>query len=335
MGNDGKKLSILYVLKVMENYSDEDHPLKQQDIIRRIEDDYGCSLERKSVAYSLSLLMEMGYDIEKGPQGGFRLLSRKYERSEISYLIDAVFSSKAIPPNEAKNLADKLSSELSEHQRKSYRYLYKSNQIDRTFLRELFYTIDVISDAIGKGKKISFRYVTYKGTEESEERYNGKTYVVNPYYLANSKGIYYLICNYDKYDCRSIYRLEFIKDAKILDEPIKEMDQVRAFDGFDIARFLNEHQYMVDDEVVEAKVEFSSEWSIHLAVDWFGKNVTNIKRDEDGKATATIRNNVSSIAYWCLQYPENVKALSPKSVLNLTNREVDALTNNYKGGKEQ
>ena len=62
-----KKASILLILKVLEEYSDENHFLTQQNIIDKVDELYGLELERKSVANSLSLLEELDYDIVKGP----------------------------------------------------------------------------------------------------------------------------------------------------------------------------------------------------------------------------------------------------------------------------
>ena len=83
-----KKSSILLVLKVLEEYTDEEHYLTQQEIADKIYQDYDIELERKSVGSSLSMLEELDYDIDKGPKGGFALLSRTFDQTEASYLID-------------------------------------------------------------------------------------------------------------------------------------------------------------------------------------------------------------------------------------------------------
>lgn len=68
---ENKKASILLILKVLEEYSDEDHFLTQQDIIDKVDELYGIELERKSVAFFISLLQELDYDINKSPRGGY------------------------------------------------------------------------------------------------------------------------------------------------------------------------------------------------------------------------------------------------------------------------
>ena len=104
---ENKKASILLILKTLEEYSDEDHFLTQQEIIDKIDANYGIELERKSVAYSLSLLEELEYDIVKGPRGGYALFSRLFEPSEVQFITDALFSSKALPGKQAAALSKK------------------------------------------------------------------------------------------------------------------------------------------------------------------------------------------------------------------------------------
>ena len=54
-------------------------------------------LERKSVANSISLLQELDYDIVKGDKGGFALLSRNFDSSEVTFLVDAIFYDFILP----------------------------------------------------------------------------------------------------------------------------------------------------------------------------------------------------------------------------------------------
>ena len=54
-----KKSSLILILKVLEEYSDEDHLLTQQQIIDKISQLYNIDLERKSVSNSISLLIEL------------------------------------------------------------------------------------------------------------------------------------------------------------------------------------------------------------------------------------------------------------------------------------
>ena len=144
---ENKKASIILILKVLQEYSDEDHFLTQQDIIDKVDELYGIELERKSVAFSISLLQELDYDINKSPRGGYALLSRDFDNSEIRYITDALFSSKSLSAKQAAELSKKLNSCLSRYQRKDYNYIYKSSEINRSENKELFYTLELIEEA--------------------------------------------------------------------------------------------------------------------------------------------------------------------------------------------
>lgn len=58
-----KKLALLRILQILEEYSDYDHPLKQEEICERLDKEYGIVIERKAIGRNLSLLKEAGYDI--------------------------------------------------------------------------------------------------------------------------------------------------------------------------------------------------------------------------------------------------------------------------------
>ena len=178
---ENKKASILLVLKVLEEYSDENHYLTHQNIIDKIDELYGIELERKSIASSLLLLEELDYDIVKGPRGGFALLSRNLESSEVTFLVDAIFSSKSISGKQARELTKKVSSGLSKYDRKSYEYLNKSSEIVRTTNAEVFYNIEVINEAIKRGKWVGFKYVDYDENGNETLRFNGYVYHCSPW----------------------------------------------------------------------------------------------------------------------------------------------------------
>jgi hypothetical protein len=101
---ESKKASLIYILKTLEDESDSSHFLTQQEIIDFVAAKYGLRMERKAVARSLALLEQAGYDVNKDPKGGYALLSRTFDESEVSFLIDAIFSSKSISGSQAKKL---------------------------------------------------------------------------------------------------------------------------------------------------------------------------------------------------------------------------------------
>lgn len=328
-----KKGSILLVLKILEEYTDDNHYLTQPQIATKISQLYGIDLERKAIGSSLQLLEELDYDIVKGPKGGFALLSRTFDPSEASFLIDAIFSSKSINGKEAKRMAEEVSSCFSKYQRKDYSYIYKSNEINRSKNKTALYNVSIINEAISKGKRVGFQYLTYDKNGNEIYRNDGYEYIVSPYYLINNYGRYYLLCNYrEKYRPLQLFRIDKMANIVIKDDwPIKQLKDLK--DGpkdFSIAKYLNEHVYLFNEEVIDAKIILDGEWAIEIVKDWFGDNAKIHFKDE--KIIATIKGDEKALYYWIMQYSDCVTVLSPLSLVEKIKKRLIDATRRYQDG---
>ena len=309
---ENKKSSILMILKILEEYTDEDHYLTQQEIIDKVDSLYGVQLERKSVAFSIYLLTEMGYDIKKQPKGGFALLSRLFEPEETKYIVDALFSSKAISSKHANMLADKVISVQSRYNRQDYRYINKSSQVNRTENKEVFYNLFVIREAIKENKKIGFNYIDYD--ENGNEIYKrvGYEYIVSPYYLVNNYGQYYLLANYKtEYKPFHIFKLNRITNIYV-NEELDSVPLSSMLPNFDIAKYINEHIYLFSGEVVNAELQLDDSNTIGYIYEYFGKNAEIYQ--QNGHIFAKVKCDENALFYFCMQYSEHLKVISPESV---------------------
>lgn len=313
---EGKKSSLILVLKVLEEYSDEEHFLTQQEIIDKIDETYGVSLERKSVANCISLLQELDYDIVKGPHGGFALFSRLFDPSEVQYITDALFSAKSISAKHAEEIANRAQSTLSKHQKKKYNYIHKATQMSRTDSKEVFYAIDTVHEGIRRGKRISFQLRCFDEHGRPSLRMDGYRYKVSPYYLINSNGYYYLLCNYrEKYAPFNIFRVDFMTDLQIEEDwPIKPIEALKDVKDFDIAKYVNEHIYMLGGDTVDAVLRIERVSGIQALKDWFGSHA-KIK-EKEGVLYASIKCNEKALLYWLLQYGEEFTLLEPSSTID-------------------
>ena len=310
-----KKSSTILILKTLQEYSDEDHYLTHQDIINRIKRDYGLEFERKSVASSIALLQELGYDINKGPKGGFALFSRLFEPSEIQFITDALFSSKAISAKQAAALSSKAQSVLSRYQRKNYNYILKADQIARNESDEVFYAIDMIHESIKQEKAISFQMKEYDEDGQVRLRMGDWRYKVSPYYLVSSNGFYYLIAHYrSKYAPIQAFRMDLMTNLQIEEDwAYKPLSSLEGMANFDIATYINEHIYLWGGDSVEATLEILKPAGIQYLKDWFGKHASIYKEGE--KLYAKVRCNEGALRFWVLQYGEEFKLLSPESMV--------------------
>lgn len=326
-----KKSSILLVLKVLEEYTDEEHYLTQQEIADKIYQVYGIELERKSVGSSLSMLEELDYDIDKGSKGGFALLSRTFDQTEASYLIDAIFSSRSIDGRQAKKIADQVSSCFSKYQRKDYSYIYKSSEINRTDNKQVLYNISVIHEAMKQGKRVGFQYLAYDAEGNQTVRRDGYEFIVSPYYLISNFGRYYLLCNYrEKYRALQTFRIDYMVNIQIKDDwPIKNMKDLKEGPkNFSISKYLNDHIYMFGGDVIEAELELDGDWGILIVKDWFGENAK--LSHKDGKAYIKVKCNEMALYYWIMQYSDCVKVISPASLVEKTKEGLQKALERYK-----
>ncbi len=326
---ENKKASILLILKVLQEYSDEDHFLTQQDIIDKVDEIYGIELERKSVAFSISLLQELDYDINKSPRGGYALLSRDFDNSEIRYIVDSLFSSKSISGKQASELSKKLNSCLSRYQRKDYNFIYKSNEINRSENKELFYTLELIEEAKRRGKRISFQYLSFDENGKPFNRMDGFRYIVSPYYSVNNNGRYFLICNYrEKYRAITWFRIDYMISPMIEEDwPLKPIESLKDVDHFDIAKYLNDNIYLLDGQVINATIQIDNPNSIQYIVDYFGRNAKIYKKDD--KLLADIKCNESALFYWYMQYSETFTIISPQSLIDRVKNEAERIVKKY------
>ena len=326
---ENKKASIILILKILQEYSDEDHFLTQQDIIDKVDEIYGIELERKSVAFSISLLQELDYDINKSPRGGYALLSRDFDNSEIRYIVDSLFSSKSISGKQASELSKKLNSSLSRYQRKEYNFIYKSSEINRSNNKELFYTLELIEEAKRRGKRISFQYLSFDENGKPFPKMDGFRYIVSPYYSVNSNGRYFLICNYrEKYRAITWFRIDYMISPKIEEDwPLKPIESLKDIKSFDIAKYLNDNIYLLDGEVIDATIQIDDPNSIQYIIDYFGKNAKIYKKED--RLLADIKSNESALFYWYMQYSETFTIISPQSLIDRVKNEAERIIKKY------
>lgn len=305
-----KKMAMFYILEILKKYSDRNHLLKQKDIIDKLHNIYMIDIERKTIATTLDILGELGYDIYKGP-GGVCLDEREFDETEIKFLIDAIYSSKIISGEQAKDISKKLYSFLSKYEQKDYSYIHKSTEITRTTNNEFFYNIDIITEAIKSKKRIAFKYLEYDSKGNLVERRGGYLYKVSPYFLVNNFGKYYLICSSHQHESHSNYRVDYMKDIELIDEDIVPMSDIKSLGkNFNITKHINNHIYMFGGDTITAKFLIKKYYAITYIYDWFGDNA--YLRTEDDKLYAYIKTDDRAIKYWALQYCEEFTVIEPE-----------------------
>ena len=155
-----KKLALLRILEIFQRYSDEDHHLKQEDIIAYLERDYALSLERKAISRNISLLKEAGYEISSDRSGSW-LANRDFDSIELRVLIDSVLSSRFLSVERSKAMIEKLCKQNSIYFRSNVKHIHAVNEWNKIENPELFRNIELICDAIERRKKIQYTLLRY------------------------------------------------------------------------------------------------------------------------------------------------------------------------------
>ena len=324
-----KKMLNMLILDILEEYSDANHRLTQQEIIRLLKANYDMECDRRSVKNNILYLNELLGDVID-MEDGYYLAEREFEDAELRMLIDSVLFSKNLTQKQAKDLIEKLRAKGNKYFPAKVTHISNLPEMHHADNKQLMYALDTVNDAIAEKKKISFVYNTYGTDFRLHPRRDGMRYVVNPYQMVANNGKFYLIGNYDKYDNVSHYRLDKMTDVQILDEKVKPQKEIRDFkNGFSLPKHMAEHIYMFSGESERVKLLAPAIMMDEL-IDWLGKDFTVIKTDDEDEIEITLNCNVDSMFYWALQYGPYVEILEPIDLRNRIAKAVRDMADKYK-----
>ena len=320
-----KKMLNMLILDILKGYSDENHALKQQEIIRLLDKNYGMECDRRSVKNNILYLKELGYDISM--EKGYRLLEREFDDTELRILIDSVLFSKSISMRQAKGPIEKLRKLASNYFNAKVSHVSNLPDLHRTTNKQAMYSLDCINDAISEKKKLGFIY-NYVGTDLKLHPKREELYIVNPYQVVANNGRFYLICNYDKYDNVAHVRIDRMTDVMVLDEKIKPMKQVEGLEnGLNLPKHMAEHIYMFSGESTLIKLKTAT-YMMDDLVDWFGKDI-RVTRQKDDQIVVRLNCNENAMRYWALQYGPYVEVMEPMSLRKQLKEDIAEMNRKY------
>lgn len=342
-GKQPKKMLIMNILDILKRYTDEDHRLSQKEIMDILEREYDMKVERKAVKRNLLNLIDYGYNVEysesvrinkKGEEETVYTdwyLERDFSDAELRLLIDSLLFSRHIPYSQCKMLIEKLENLSNRYFKSRVKHIQTlpDNELPN---RQLFYTIEILDQAITKGRQVSFHYNEYHTDKKfhlrSDHEGNVRTYIINPYQMAAVNGRYYVICNYDKYDDVSNYRVDRITDIQLLDTPVKPMKNVKGLEhGLNLPKHMAEHVYMFTGESVPVTFR-AKKYLLTDLFDWFGKEMQFTDETED-EVTVRVSVNLDAMRKWALQYALHVKVLKPERLVDVLKEDVKRAAEQY------
>lgn len=301
MAEGAYKLLLLTILEILRKHSDEDHHMKQVEILTLLEKDYGIHAVRSSIRRNLDDLKNAGFPVESHTDGWY--YEHEFSKSEIDMLIDCVMSYGGTPIQHRKALLDKVAALGGDWYEPSI-YTDQLKPTNSTFI----YSLDMIHEAIRQKKRILFQYGNY-GTDKmlhprlSAKGSEPKYYDVTPYRIITTNGRYYLVCNVQKYSGIAHFRIDRMLDIRITQSRAKAMSKVEGLEnGLEPAEYIVQHPYMYSGDVKTYRIHASLE-AINDILDWFGMN-TEFENEDATKQTvdAIVRSEAKSMEFWAKRY---------------------------------
>ena len=316
-----KKLAIIRLLQILEKETDVNHPLKQDEIIKKLKNNYGITVERKSIGRNLQLLQDMfekdganksstAIVLETGGRKGSFIDKRLFEDSEIRMLIDSVLASKHIPGNYTKDLIEKLCSLSNKYFKSHVKHIYSVDSWDKTDNKALFWNIEVIDEAIEKGKQITFDYNKYGADKKLHKTTSHKE---SPYQLILHNQKYYLMYGSEKWHNVGFLRLDKISNINISEDKITPLKEQKGYEyGIDYKKFSSSLPYMFGDDL-ENITFIANSCVVDDIVDYFGSNA-KIKEIGNNELEVSVKASPNAMEYWAMQYLKFVEVKTPVSL---------------------
>ena len=305
---ENQKLKLLYLKELFERQSDEEHLLSMQDILDALAAQ-GIRAERKSVYDDILCLQQFGMDIVtvKGRNGGYFLASRTFELPELKLLVDAVQSSKFLSERKSMQLIAKLETLASGYAAGSLRRQVTVAGRVKTMNESVYYSVDLLHEAIQKNSRITFRYFDYD--LNGSRRYRPGLYTASPYALCWQDENYYLIAHSERHGLTH-YRIDKMAKLSIADKPRVITEQARQLD---LTRYGKTVFGMFSGTPQQVKLRFRNSLA-GVVIDRFGKSAMLVP-DGESHFTFTTEIVLSPVFYgWLAGFGEQAEIMFPASV---------------------
>lgn len=350
---EGNRLNLLAILKVLSSYSSKDRPMAVPDICEKLQQ-IGLPLDPHTVTRTLGAAASC-LEASSGLASFLNLKlhivncygdeifdqetdkkTRKYyyienalKPAEIKMLTDAVEVYSYITHEQTASLINKLNDLQVPEMRNKYPTLGKFNcapKIDSLSVDpgiDLFDNIDKLNWAINEKYKVRITYGTYNINKQLVKK---SVKVVSPHQIMWSNGYYYLVAVIKdrpySYRIDRIMKIECYYDKEgnpspcdPLPENLKRYVTV-GYDTFSPELYRNTAVIMYSGIPEHIRIE-CRETMINTLLDSFGLNVSirrSVKRE--GWVSVSLNAAVDGVALWLTQYCADSYAVSPQKLVD-------------------
>ena len=308
-----QKLKLIYLIKILNEKTDENHCLSAQELITELAA-YGICAERKSIYDDIECLTQIGCDIvnnKSRTNGGYYLASRDFELPELKLLVDAVQSSRFTTQKKSRELISKIEKLAGPYDGKQLqRQVFVAGSV-KTENESIYYNVDRIHHAIQENAPITFTYLEWNTKKEMRPKRDGKAYQVSPWALTWQDENYYLIAYDDMEEKIKHFRVD--KMNRITELSDQRRKGIEAFRQFDIAEYTNRTFGMFGGEPETVTLKLPANM-VGIILDRFGRE-TDIRILDDEFISVRVKAAVSGQFFgWITGLGEKVSILAPEHV---------------------
>ena len=308
------KLRLLYILQLLEEHTDEKHPLNAAQLSDMLEQKYDISSNRKTIYSDISSLQEFGKPIRQieGGAGGYYIEGRSFELPELKLLVDAVQSSKFITGSKSEQLIRKLE-KLTTRENAAHlqRQVFIFNR-PKAGNETIYANVDTIHQAMMSNKMIHFHYCEWTPEKKLVQRKNGAFYEVSPWSLTWDDENYYLVAYSSRDGQIRHYRVDKMQDMELLK---KNREGRENFEGFDLAAFSKKTFGMYGGRDVRVSLECENALA-GVIIDRFGTDTLMIPTPDGTRFRAQVLVTVSRQFFgWVTSIGEGMRIAGPKEVV--------------------
>ena len=303
------KIKLLVLYEILKQQTDENHMLTTKELIAKLAEK-GISCDRKILYDDIATLNDNGFEIltERGQQMQYYVPVAGFDDYELRILIDAVQSADFITEKKTKILEDKIISLAGSHKANFVRDNITCYNTKKSSNEHIFYIISAITEAIQKGKQISFKYFDIDLAGNRNYRKDGESYIENPIDLAIIDNKYYLLTYNETHDSVVTYRVDRMDKVDVEKTPavkkkVKEAQDIRnkAFSMFS-----------GEEKMVTLKFDKSITGQV---MDKLGHGLFCVE-DTDSYYVVRGKINVSdTFLAWCFTFGDKIKILEPEDVI--------------------
>lgn len=340
-----KKAALLYMLEILKSESASCIGMDQGDIIDKLADSYGITLNRETVGRNLDILLDVypqniTYRLNNAHKRcGWRWKEKKsgdFDESEIRLLLGVVECYGKLDSHHKQDLMMRIA-ELGEGIKANAPSPRMDERKKRDGAYRLFYNIGALGEAIAKGAKISFSKGIYtkEGDVIRAEGEYARTYLVRPVSIAFKNNAYMLIATYgDDGDPRVMHQsIDTMFDVAIISDSESMSENPRI--AFDMQKYLDEHLYMYSDDPQTTVIRiWNNPTCIRQMYEQFGLGVKSATPCvDDAYIDFVVNEPETPMVFWALQYSDMAEVLEPESLRKRIAEQAMILKEKYCNGQ--